>query len=244
MPPSGEKRNLNHVMPTSPDTSDAPDDEGLYDNAVAFFEVLADDIGLPPEFFTSLKEDSDWTFIIKIHALLETGLNNMLVAHFKTPALQKVFSRLDTSNSQQGKIAFIKAADLLNENARQFIKELSEIRNLLLHHVKNFGFSITDHAARMDGRQRTNWLNALSFGLPERLTIDGAEWSAGEVAHANPRYAMWCSLFAIMEMCVERHYHLELNSILTTPQRSRMMVFAAQHYSLQLHSPAKRTPQK
>ena len=62
--------------------------------------------GIPPEFFDKLAAEDDWTFIIKIHAVLETCANQVLVAYFHKPQLQKVFARLDMTNPKIGKIAF------------------------------------------------------------------------------------------------------------------------------------------
>src|SRR6266404_3919964 len=58
--------------------------------------------------------DNDWMMIVKLHAMIETGLNAALVRQFGAPKLARVIAKLDTSNTAVGKIAFAKALEILN----------------------------------------------------------------------------------------------------------------------------------
>ena len=68
--------------------------------------------------------ENDWTYIVKLHAMIETALNNALIRQFNSPDLSRVIAKLDTSNAATGKVAFAKA-----------LKILSLVRSLL---SKNF----------------------------------------------------------------------------------------------------------
>ena len=66
-------------------------------------------IGVQSGFFESLLQEDDWSFVIKLHALLEAACTQLLLFHFKEPALGRVLARLELSNKTTGKVAFLDA---------------------------------------------------------------------------------------------------------------------------------------
>jgi len=55
----------------------------------------------------------DWSFVIKLHALLETAVSQLLVHALGGEELVDVFSALEMSNIKTGKLAFVKTLGLL-----------------------------------------------------------------------------------------------------------------------------------
>ena len=94
-------------------------------------------LGLPGEFFEKLLEEDDWSFVIKLHALIEAVCSSFILYHLREPALEKIISRLEISNTTVGKVAILKALDLLGDEYRKYIRSLSELRNDFVHNVKN-----------------------------------------------------------------------------------------------------------
>jgi hypothetical protein len=92
--------------------------------------------------------EDDWSFVIKSHAFLEAALTHLLADHLGKADLLPVFAYLETSNVRTGKLAFVKAFDLLDKGARRFIHTLSELRNDLVHEVGNVNFSFSSYVAR------------------------------------------------------------------------------------------------
>ena len=68
--------------------------------------------------------------MIKAHAFLEAALTNLLADHLGKDDLLPVFAYLETNNVRTGKLAFVKAFDLLDKGARRFIHTLSELRTI------------------------------------------------------------------------------------------------------------------
>src|ERR1700731_1022816 len=99
-------------------------------------------VGISRQLLASLDHDDDWTFVIKMHGILEAVLNHLLLSRFDNPALADIISKLETNNERTGKIAFINACDLLPENARGFIRLFSQLRNRAVHDVKNFDLNL------------------------------------------------------------------------------------------------------
>ena len=90
--------------------------------------------GLTEGFCDALLREDDWSFVIKLHAVLEAAVTNILVEKTGYRSLQGVFSRIDMGQEGEGKLAFAKALGLLASEERRYIKQLSELRNQLSGH--------------------------------------------------------------------------------------------------------------
>ena len=123
---------------------------------------ITETVGISRKLLASLDDDDDWTFVIKMHGILEAVLNHLLLSQFNNPALTDIISKLETNNERTGKIAFINACDLLPENARGFIRLFSQLRNRAVHDVKNFDLNLADYLAALDGNKKKNWKTALT----------------------------------------------------------------------------------
>ena len=107
---------------------------------------LERDCDLPSGFCLGLLHDaSDWSFVIKLHALLETAVSQLLVHSLARKELADVFASLEMSHTKTGKLAFVKALDLLPKAHLDFIRALSELRNQLAHRVENVSFTLTEY---------------------------------------------------------------------------------------------------
>src|SRR5437660_473082 len=134
-----------------------------------FQRWLTKNVGLTETLTTSLRyTDDDWTFIIKIHALIEVALNHMVVgglgAHGRQ--LSDAIERLSVWG-KGGKIAFATALGLLPERCLAFIRLMSEVRRHLVHDAANFDFSISVYMATLEKNKLNEWKKALTFSLGE-----------------------------------------------------------------------------
>ena len=102
-------------------------------------------LNVTPRFFQGLlNEKNDWSFIIKIHALVEAAVSHYLSMRIGSDKLENVFQRLPLSTAHGGKIDFLKALGLLKEH-RGFIVLLSKIRNDYVHIVSNVDLRFEDY---------------------------------------------------------------------------------------------------
>lgn len=127
--------------------------------------TLEDELTLPPGFIAALYQEDDWSFVIKSHALVEALLTYLLSAHLENNNVGSIFAFLDTSNPRTGKLAFAKAFGLLDEDARRFIRGLSELRNKLVHNVANVRFTFAEHVSTFNKQSRREWMRAFGYGL-------------------------------------------------------------------------------
>jgi len=98
---------------------------------------LESDLGLHEGFCMKLQHEGDWSFVIQLHALIECAVAEQVTRVFQRKELADIFSRIELSNTRTGKLAFVKALNLLPTAHVQFIRNLSELRNELAHKVQN-----------------------------------------------------------------------------------------------------------
>lgn len=151
-------------------------------------------LGLEAGFFYALDADdeNDWSFIIKLHALVEAAISHLLTTALERPELGELFARLDISNKTTGKAAFVKALVLLDEPARRFMSSLSELRNKLVHDVRNVNFDLDNYVGAMSTDQKAQFLR--NFNLLSTEVTDDVR----QLFYVDPRQALWYSGMAFL----------------------------------------------
>lgn len=156
--------------------------------------LLEQKLGLQSGFFESLdgEDENDWSFVIKVHALIEAAVSHLLTEHLQRPELDDLFSRLDMSNKGTGKAAFVKALGLLEEPERRFISSLSELRNRLVHDVRNVNFDLASHVEEMSQKEQDTFLKNFNL-LSTEVTND-----VRNLFRFDPRQALWYAAMAFL----------------------------------------------
>src|SRR5437879_837300 len=93
---------------------------------------------------------------------LRAGCTHLLLFHFKEPALDEVLSRLELSDKTKGKITFLSKMELLSKENRRFIATLSELRNSLVHDVRNSQFDLKAMVMGLDANQLQQFAGSFS----------------------------------------------------------------------------------
>lgn len=101
-------------------------------------------LGVRKGFLANIYDEDDWTFIIKLHAFIEAACTHLLLYHFKEPNLEKYFSRMNLNGFPISKLNVLSSLGLIGKHNRNFIIRLSEIRNSLVHGVRNSEFTLKD----------------------------------------------------------------------------------------------------
>ncbi|MCX6558686.1 MAG: hypothetical protein NTW95_14850 [Candidatus Aminicenantes bacterium] len=178
-------------------------DDNLYD---AVHEIEKS-LGLPSNFYSSLLEEDDWSFIIKIHSLVEAAVTHILVVASGKQELINVFTLLELSDNRKGKLAFIKDMNLLEKKYRRFIKTLSELRNSLVHDIKNVGFSFDDYFKKLNPEKRKSFVEAMSLGFNEKLEINGKQFTFKDHIENKPKESIWLATMVLLaEIYISKMY--------------------------------------
>ncbi|WP_288129856.1 hypothetical protein [Microbulbifer sp.] len=194
------------VVPIYAHAHDQTVREGQMTNRIDLSELipkLEEKLGIDKGFLESLfDEDSDWALIIKVHALIEAAISDLLVTVFGKEALNDTFSYLELSNKKTGKMAFVSALNLLDDNCRRYISSLSELRNKLVHNVKNVNFQFHEYVEDMDKQQFNQFVknfNVLSSKKDDSLL---------NLFRHDPIQAVWYGAMSVLGQVylkIEKH---------------------------------------
>jgi len=160
----------------------------LFDEAIHEIEK---EIKVPEGFFKGLLNEDDWSFIIKIHALIEAVISFLLVKSLSKPKLKNVISFLELSNTRTGKLAFIKDLNLLKKKHRRFIKCLSEIRNSLTHNVSNVGINLDGFFNELNKQKRDEYINGICLENKDDIEIAGKKITYVNFVRENLKIGIW-----------------------------------------------------
>jgi hypothetical protein len=186
-------------------------------------ESLETELGLPRGFCFHLRHEDDWSFVVKLHALIESAASDFITRALGRKELADIFSRIEMSKPQTGKVAFIRALNLLPVGHTKFIEKLSQIRNQLAHKIGNAGFTFGQYLQHERQRLSEKQFAALgdrwAFGFviagqdyeheplahhvmriqPKSETPEGLKLQRVYVLLAQPRLAILWSALAILE---------------------------------------------
>ena len=175
---------------------------------------LEEDLSISSGFLTRLQDEDDWSFVIKSHAVLEAALSHLLSQALTEPSLHSVFANLETSNTRSGKLAFLKQLDLLNEDARRFIRSFSELRNNLVHDIGQVGFNFRDHLSSLDKQKTDAFVRSFGYFANGETFEQGAkEFNTREFMLKNPKKGAW---YSVMALCAVIYMTKDLSKIRRT----------------------------
>lgn len=173
-------------------------------------------IGVEPGFFDRLQDEDDWSFVIKLHAVFEGIVTHLLTYHFQEKSLADLFARLELSNKTTGKIAFMKAIGWMGKDNRRYISSLSELRNALVHDVRNCSFDLKEMVSKYSEKELKAFTvtfspfetgKKLNNEKPPRLVEISPEELKRLMARAkeNPKLHVWIGAYNILVSLLEAY---------------------------------------
>jgi hypothetical protein len=165
------------------------------DTVEGSIRLLEKELGIREGFLESLKNEDDWSFIIKIHALLEGAISHLLCKALGHDGLSEVFSFIELSNKRSGKMAFVKTLSLLDKPDRRFISSLSELRNSLVHDISNVDFNLKKYIENLAPDKFKTFVKSMDSFSYEGWRFKGGakELTVEEFFKADPKKAIWYS---------------------------------------------------
>lgn len=162
----------------------------------SFEDFFSKSLGISPEFFERVDSDDDWAFIIKMHAVLEGAFNHVIVSHFGDERLSDIISHLEMSDRKKGKLAIIKALEILPSETRGFVQRLSEMRNAAAHDVKNVNFDVKDWIdSRMKKDERDAFRKSMVMICQGKISQLGKDLDMSTIVVDRPRFAISMSAY-------------------------------------------------
>jgi hypothetical protein len=140
---------------------------------------LEKELNLPEGFYNKLSEDDDWSFIIKLHSLIEAAVTHTLIIALGDNRLEGVIAALQLGHKKTGKLAFVVALDLLHELSVKLIIKLSDLRNILVHKISNVQFNLEEYVNNLNKAQLNEFVEIFGFGFTDAL-IESYDISVGK----------------------------------------------------------------
>lgn len=173
------------------------------DEAVSSLEMK---LQIKNGFFDSLFKEDDWSFIIKAHAIIEAAVSSLITQYLGKEELVEIFSRIELSNKSYGKIIFLKYLKLLEKEERRFISSLSEIRNKLVHNIKEIDFSLIAYVKTLQKDQKESFINSFGYCYLIEDKNGSRKVEKRDQIIKDPKRAIWLSLkyiLAILSMHID-----------------------------------------
>ena len=195
-------------------------------------KMLEEKVGLQSGFLVKLYEEDDWSFVIKLHALMEAACTHLIVAHLEKPELADVIGRLELSGKTIGKTVILKKLNLLGEFNRRFISSLSELRNKLVHDIRFSNFTLLKYIQSLDPKSIKNFaesfapqalldreVSELTHALQRARLKDGKSTEEFHVresinisaliekVHTDPKLYVWTGAYTTLSAIVEMDWY-------------------------------------
>lgn len=141
-----------------------PFDENDPEGIPATVRLLLHQMKLSERTLDAIYVESDWSVVIKLHAMFEATLTRAIVLTLHRPELEDVVARMDMGDKRAGKIEFGKRLiPTLNAAHWDYLNKLAELRNKLVHRIENIEFSFDAHYTAMDMNQRRAFVRSFSL---------------------------------------------------------------------------------
>jgi hypothetical protein len=160
------------------------------------------ELNVPVGFLEKLIEEADdWSFIIKLHALLDAAVTHLITFEIGREALRDTFAAMQMGDGRRnGKLAIAKKLGLLGDDVVSFIVTVGQIRNRFAHSVTAVNQRIEDYVtSRPEGEHETIY-RCLAYFAPEGSFAlpDGRTVGTVTFARENPRLATWWSAMNVL----------------------------------------------
>jgi len=154
--------------------------------------ALESDLGLSEGFYGRLLQEDDWSFVVKLHALLEAAMTSLLTAHFRDARLQDLLARMEVgSRAATGKLSFASALGVLSQRDRRFVTALADLKSELTSSLGRTKFSFTAYVTALDGDGRRKFLDAFAHGLGARVAREDNPADRKAVVLEHAKLAIW-----------------------------------------------------
>lgn len=168
--------------------------ESQEDQILGGIRAMAVGCKLREDFIVDLIESrgDDWSFVIKLHALLESVVCQLMAATLKRPELEEPLAQEVTMESR---ITMLKALGLADENERRMMRSLGRLRNSLVHNANQTDFTFQEYLSNK--QRRDNFAADFAHAWPDPIPGTNGKVSRVEFAQKVPRLAVLGSVLGI-----------------------------------------------
>lgn len=153
-------------------------------------EEFERELGLPNGFYRSLMHEDDWSFVIKLSALFEASTSSVLTKVLD-PRLEESITRLEQASSKTSRNTLLYRLDVLSLEQYNFLNKLAELRNSIVHQIKNVNFNFESYIESLDKNQRNNFVSAIDTKFFKKIKFNNVEYKVEKFIMFNPKCMIW-----------------------------------------------------
>jgi hypothetical protein len=188
---------------------------------------LEGELGLPEGFYEKLSGEDDWSFIIKIHSLIEAAVNYSLTAALGDPRLEGVIASL-SMGGKTGKVAFMRALGLAETIHVRVIDGLSSLRNTFVHKIANVQMTLEEYIGSLDAGKLNDFVQVFGSVFPEDFiskysVATGEPSTRQDFVKEQPQLNIWATVM----YCLETFY-LQKQNVDTRKELQRRKIEIAE----------------
>ena len=162
------------------------------------FRSLEKYLQLPEGFYQQLYKEEDWSFLIKLNALIEAACTHALIARLHAPELIDSFANIDLGNAKYGKVIMLRKLNALTSEQAKILQLLYEMRNSVAHNVAKVSFTFKSHLAGLDKQQRCSFIKRIGHGIADSISVGNKSISRDEFVISNPKISLWMTTAEII----------------------------------------------
>ena len=156
-----------------------------------------------------LRADDDWNFIVKLHALTETAITHHLCLFFNNPVIDDFLTRLNLSGGKTSKIHLAQSLKLTDRLDKDFILGLSQLRNRLVHNIRNIFFDLSRRVAALANKAQFA-MEACSYYYDSGWPAQERELRLNEII-VNPKRYVWLTGVSVVARQAQKSFELQIN---------------------------------
>ncbi|MCQ8896390.1 hypothetical protein NQT62_08090 [Limnobacter humi] len=171
--------------------------DGWLFKASARIESLETALKITPGFFWKLcDQGDDWSFLIKVHALLEMAIGHLIQQRIGIPELDSLIEKASLNGGTTSKIKIASALSLIDKDTTNFVDALSNLRNKAAHRIDSVALTMDDFIQAIDEKDVKN--------LFLRRSADQSKESIMETVKIAPRFTIWISALNMLTEVYEK----------------------------------------
>jgi len=166
---------------------------GFPDKLLNEFELQ---VGLPENFCVQLIHEHSWSLVIKLHAVFEAALTQLLEAELHRPELVEFVSSMNMGG-QFGKLNLARSLNVLEDRHLRFLQTLGTMRNAAIHNIQNVNFQFQIYLETLPSQRRSEVIKAVRGAAFYRNT-EGHEAFLDELTSGNMKTAVFTAGITVL----------------------------------------------
>jgi hypothetical protein len=160
-------------------------------------ELVATKLHVKEDFLFNLQNEDDWGFVVKLSALLETIVTEILISNIGIEGMNNHITKLNLAGAT-GKLKLGKNLNILNQKLISFCNAFQPVRNRFIHSTKYLNTSFNSFVLDKNNNVLDSLKNAIPVYKNETISESEKNICLQEMFDSNPREAIFLAAVSII----------------------------------------------